>query len=59
MDERTLAILEEANRIYYLMNLDTVAIRVLKSVENLFQRLGVITKIDLNLLLTSKEKIVN
>lgn len=44
MDERTLTALEEANRIYYMMNLDTVAISVLKSVENIFQRLGIITQ---------------
>jgi len=56
MDERTLAVLEEANRIYYLMGLDTVAIRVLKSVENLFQRLGVITKDRLEFVVNFKGK---
>ncbi|ALX47185.1 AAA family ATPase [Lentibacillus amyloliquefaciens] len=56
MDERTLAALEEANRVYYLMNLDTVGIRVLKSVENLFQRLGVITKDRLEFVINFKGK---
>ncbi|WP_100009937.1 AAA family ATPase [Lentibacillus sediminis] len=56
MDERTLAVLEEAHRIYYLMNLDTVAIRVLKSVENLFQRLGVITQDRFEFVINYKAK---
>ncbi|GGJ89896.1 hypothetical protein GCM10007063_10660 [Lentibacillus kapialis] len=56
MDERTMAVLEEANRIYYLMNLDTVAIRVLKNVENLFQRLGVITQDRLEFVINFKGK---
>ncbi|SFD94647.1 pilus assembly protein CpaE [Lentibacillus persicus] len=56
MDERTLTVLEEANRIYYLMNLDTVAIRVLKNVENLFQRLGIITQDRFEFVINFKAK---
>ncbi|SFA90935.1 pilus assembly protein CpaE [Lentibacillus halodurans] len=56
MDERTVTVLEEANRVYYTMNLDTVAIRVLKSVENLFQRLGVITQDRLEFVINFKGK---
>ncbi len=43
MEAKTFTALEEAERIYYVMNLDTIAIRVLKSVENLFQQLGLVT----------------
>lgn len=56
MDERPLAVLEAADRIYYVMNLDTVAIRVLKNVENLFQRLGVVTKDRLEFVINFKGK---
>ncbi|MEC5424948.1 AAA family ATPase [Virgibacillus sp. C22-A2] len=56
MDERVFAALEEAHRIYYVMNIDTVAIRVLKNVERLFQRLGIITKDRLELVMNFKGK---
>ncbi|GAA0588747.1 hypothetical protein GCM10009001_00800 [Virgibacillus siamensis] len=61
MDERTFTVLEEAHRIYYVMNIDTVAISVLKSVESLFQRLGIITddRMEFVMNFKSKEKELN
>lgn len=44
MEERVYTALEETERIYYVMNLDTVAIRVLKNVETLYQQLGINTE---------------
>lgn len=44
MEERVFTALEESDRIYYVMNLDTVAIRVLKGVETLYQQLGINTE---------------
>lgn len=44
MEERVFTALEESERIYYVMNLDTVAIRVLKGVETLYQQLGINTE---------------
>ncbi|MFC4558659.1 CpaE family protein [Virgibacillus kekensis] len=41
MEERVYTALEESEKIYYVMNLDTVAIRVLKNVETLYQQLGI------------------
>ncbi|WP_201716812.1 AAA family ATPase [Rossellomorea arthrocnemi] len=40
LDVKTYTALEEADRIYYVMTLDTPAIRVLKHVEDLLKRLG-------------------
>ncbi len=40
IDVKTYTALEEADRIYYVMTLDTPAIRVLKHVEDLLKRLG-------------------
>jgi pilus assembly protein CpaE len=40
MDVKTYTALEEADRVYYVMTLDTPAIRVLKHVEDLLKRLG-------------------
>lgn len=44
MEERVFTALEESERIYYVMNLDTVAIRVLKNVETLYRHLGINTE---------------
>lgn len=44
MDERVYTAIEESEKIYYVMSYDTVAIRVLKSVEDLLQQLGLVTK---------------
>ncbi len=43
VDVKTFTALEESDRIYYVMTLDTPAIRVLKNVEELFKRLGLYT----------------
>ncbi|MGP4109004.1 AAA family ATPase [Virgibacillus sp. L01] len=56
IDERVFTVLEEAYRIYYVMDIDTVAIRVLKGVENLFNRLGIITDDRLELVMNFKGK---
>lgn len=56
MDERVYAALEEANKIYYLMNIDTVAIRVLNHVEKLFKQLGIGTEDRLELVMNFKGK---
>ncbi|WP_077327817.1 AAA family ATPase [Virgibacillus siamensis] len=56
MDEKTFTVLEEAHRIYYVMNIDTVAISVLKSVETLFQRLGIITEDRMEFVMNFKGK---
>ncbi|RDI37939.1 AAA family ATPase [Falsibacillus pallidus] len=44
IDVKTYTALEEADHIYYVMTLDTPAIRVLKHVEDLLNRLGVHTQ---------------
>ncbi|MBM7588255.1 pilus assembly protein CpaE [Bacillus pakistanensis] len=54
IDEKTFNVLEEADRIYYVMTLDTPAIRVLKHVEDLFKRLGLQTEERLELILNFK-----
>ncbi|MCP3742464.1 AAA family ATPase [Rossellomorea sp. BNER] len=54
IDEKTFTVLEEADRIYYVMTLDTPAIRVLKHVEDLFKRLGLQTEERLELILNFK-----
>ncbi|WP_067724788.1 AAA family ATPase [Oceanobacillus damuensis] len=56
MDEKVFAALEEANKIYYIMNLDTVAIRVLNHVEKLFKQLGIVTQDRLELVMNFKGK---
>ena len=56
MDERVYAALEEANKIYYMMNIDTVAIRVLNHVEKLFKQLGIGTEDRLELVMNFKGK---
>ncbi|MEW4309230.1 AAA family ATPase [Rossellomorea marisflavi] len=50
MDLTTYTALEESDRIYYIMTLDTPAIRVLKHVEELINRLGAQTSEKLELL---------
>ncbi|MBY7142340.1 AAA family ATPase [Virgibacillus sp. NKC19-3] len=54
VDERVYAALEEADKIYYVMNIDTIAIRVLKNVESLFHRLGIVTEDRLELVMNFK-----
>jgi pilus assembly protein CpaE len=44
MDERSYAVLSESDKIYYVMNLTTPSIKVLKHVEGLFSRLGIVTE---------------
>ncbi|GAB3047801.1 AAA family ATPase [Virgibacillus ainsalahensis] len=56
VDERVYAALEEAHKIYYVMNIDTIAIRILKNVESLFHRLGVVTEDRLELVMNFKGK---
>ncbi|WP_433746726.1 AAA family ATPase [Falsibacillus pallidus] len=41
MNEATYTALEESDKIYYVLNLDTPSLQVLKQVEQLFKRLGV------------------
>ncbi|AST94164.1 MULTISPECIES: AAA family ATPase [Sutcliffiella] len=41
MNEHTYTALEESDKIFYVLNLDTPAISMLKQVENLFTRLGI------------------
>jgi pilus assembly protein CpaE len=54
MDEQTFTVLEESDRIYYVMTMDTPAIRVLKHVEELFKRLGLQTEDRLELIINFK-----
>lgn len=54
MDETTYAALTEADRIYYTITLDTPSIRVLKSVEDLFRRLGIVTEDRLEFVINEK-----
>ncbi|GEL76463.1 AAA family ATPase [Tenuibacillus multivorans] len=56
MDERTLTSLEEANRVYYVMDLNTISLRILKSVESLFHRLGLNTQEKLEVVINYKNK---
>ncbi|MFD2638759.1 AAA family ATPase [Piscibacillus salipiscarius] len=56
MDEKTLMALEESDRIYYVMDVNTVSMRVLKSVESLFTRLGINTKEKLEVVINMKSK---
>ncbi|MBS4210382.1 AAA family ATPase [Bacillus sp. FJAT-50079] len=54
MDEVTYAALEESDRIYYVMTLDTPSIRVLKHVEELLLRLGIESEGRLELIINEK-----
>ncbi|SEP98788.1 AAA family ATPase [Piscibacillus halophilus] len=56
MDERTLMALEESDLIYYVMDINTVSMRVLKSVESLFTRLGINPKDKLEMVINFKGK---
>ncbi|MEN2467401.1 AAA family ATPase [Ornithinibacillus sp. FSL M8-0202] len=56
MDERVYTAIEESEKIYYVMSYDTVAIRVLKSVEDLLQQLGLVTKEKVELLINFSGK---
>lgn len=53
MDEVGASVLEEVDRIYYIMTLDTPAIKILKHVESLFQRLGIITEERLEIIINN------
>lgn len=44
MNENTYTALEESDKIYYVLNLDTPSLQVLKQVEQLFRRLGISTE---------------
>ncbi|WP_409273208.1 AAA family ATPase [Neobacillus sp. SCS-31] len=56
MDERSYAVLTEADKIFYVMNLNTPSIKVLKHVEELFQRLGIVTEERLEIILNETGK---
>ncbi|MUV39183.1 hypothetical protein JNUCC1_03056 [Lentibacillus sp. JNUCC-1] len=56
LDVKTFTALEESDRIYYLMNLDTISIRVLKGVETLLKQLGVDPEERLELIINFKGK---
>ncbi|MDV2581461.1 AAA family ATPase [Alkalibacillus haloalkaliphilus] len=56
IDERSFIALEEANRIYYIMELNTVSLQVLKGVELLLNRLGIDSKDKLEIVLNYKAK---
>ncbi|HYK73347.1 MAG TPA: AAA family ATPase [Pseudoneobacillus sp.] len=56
MDERSYAVLTEADKIYYVMNLNTPSIKVLKHVEGLFQRLGIVTDDRLEIVINETGK---
>lgn len=51
MDEKVYTALTEADQIYYVMNLDTISIRILKGVETLFRQLGIMTEERMDLVL--------
>ncbi|MCA1042481.1 AAA family ATPase [Bacillus infantis] len=51
MNEHTYSALEESDKIYYTLNLDTPSISMLKQVEGLFLRLGIETEGRMELLL--------
>ncbi|HAM79752.1 AAA family ATPase [Ornithinibacillus bavariensis] len=56
MDERVYTTLEESEKIYYVMSYDTIAIRVLKSVEELFQQLGIVMNEKMELIINYSGK---
>ncbi|GFZ81240.1 hypothetical protein GCM10010978_22840 [Compostibacillus humi] len=56
MDERTYIALEESTKIYYVMNLDTQAIKIFHHVEKLFQRLGIVMEERMDMVLNFKGK---
>lgn len=51
MDENTYTVLEESDRIFYVMSLDTPSIRVFKYVDEVFNRLGVQTNERLEIII--------
>jgi pilus assembly protein CpaE len=51
MNEHTYSALEESDKIYYTLNLDTPSVSMLKQVEGLFLRLGIETEGRMELLL--------
>lgn len=56
MDERTYIALEESTKIYYVMILDTQAIKIFHHVEKLFQRLGIVMEERMDMVLNFKGK---
>ncbi|RKD24479.1 hypothetical protein BEP19_08820 [Ammoniphilus oxalaticus] len=56
MNAINLAALEEADRIYYVMNLDTPSLRTYKSVESLFLRLNLHLEDRLEILINKKSR---
>lgn len=54
MTTNTYVALEEADQIYYVMNLDTPSFRVFKHVEDLFKRLGMDTEGRLHIVVNQK-----
>ena len=61
MNEKTYVALEESDKIYYVMNLDTPSIRVFKNVEELFQRLSIDTTERLHIIVnqTGRDNEIN
>ncbi len=56
LDVKTFTALEESDRIYYLMILETISIRVLKGVETLLKQLGIHPEEQLELIVNLKGK---
>jgi len=56
IDEKTFAALEESDRIYYVMKLDTPSIRVLRNVEELYKRLNLHPEEKMELVLNETGK---
>ncbi|SDJ02214.1 AAA family ATPase [Natribacillus halophilus] len=54
MNANTHAALEESEKIYYVMNLDTISLRIFSQVEQLFTRLGMDTSDRLELIVNMK-----
>ncbi|QQK81406.1 AAA family ATPase [Salicibibacter cibi] len=54
MNANTHAALEESEKIYYVMNLDTISLRIFSQVEELFTRLGMDTSDRLELIVNMK-----
>ncbi|MBS4179501.1 AAA family ATPase [Lederbergia citrea] len=54
IDENSYAALEEADRIYYVITLDTPSIRVLKHAEELFQRLNIVVEERMEIVINEK-----
>ncbi|GGD20207.1 AAA family ATPase [Pontibacillus salipaludis] len=51
MEERTYTALSESDRIFYMISLDTAALRILKNVEDLFKQLAINTDEKLELVI--------